>query len=213
MEKFIIEANDCLLTRTLGFYHTDYFGYGMANNPNYINDLKNIFGYESNLKLKTAMNTVRSILQEELSLLHQIFQNNNLENNLVACMIPRSKTNARFGKNQLLLKEAVRQAVQETGFFVDGLDYIRRQKNTCTTHMAKSNSAKYNNDGDMPYKGITLDTCYFSPQIQGKNILLIDDVYTCTVDIVEDAIEALYDKGAKNVVFYALAKTVFRGYK
>ena len=42
----------------------------------------------------------------------------------------------------------------------------------------------------------------------GKDILLIDDIYTKTVNIDEDAIQALLDNGARSVFFYAIGKTV-----
>ena len=64
------------------------------------------------------------------------------------------------------------------------------------------------NDGPLPYKGITKDTCSISNDVNGKDILLIDDIYTHGVDIDEDAIQALLDKGAKSVIFYAIGKTV-----
>ena len=41
-----------------------------------------------------------------------------------------------------------------------------------------------------------------------KNILLIDDVYTKDVGIDEDAIQALFDHGAKSVIFYSVGKTL-----
>ena len=56
----------------------------------------------------------------------------------------------------------------------------------------------------MPYPGITSETCEISSHTRGKNILLIDDLYTKTVNIDEDAIQALFDNGAKNVYFYAV---------
>ena len=40
-------------------------------------------------------------------------------------------------------------------------------------------------------------------EINSKNILLIDDIYTKFVNIDEDAIQALLDKGAKSVHFYS----------
>jgi len=39
--------------------------------------------------------------------------------------------------------------------------------------------------------------------------LLIDDLYTRTVNIDEDAIQALLDKGAHSVAFYAVGRTVY----
>jgi hypoxanthine-guanine phosphoribosyltransferase len=65
----------------------------------------------------------------------------------------------------------------------------------------------YGGDGDMPYPGITKHTCKISNEVKGKDILLIDDIYTRTINIDEDAIEALLEKRAKSVVFYSVAKT------
>ena len=59
----------------------------------------------------------------------------------------------------------------------------------------------------MPYPGITKATCNISDKVAGKDILLIDDIYTLDVNIDEDAIQALYDMGAKSVRFYAVCKT------
>ena len=60
----------------------------------------------------------------------------------------------------------------------------------------------------MPYAGITNDTCTLSDSIVGKNILLIDDLYTKTINIDEDCLQALIDKGAKQVYFYSVGKTI-----
>ena len=67
----------------------------------------------------------------------------------------------------------------------------------------------YVNDGSVPYVGITNATCNISDDVIGKDILLIDDIYTRTVNIDEDAIQSLIDKGANSVSFYAIGKTVF----
>ena len=68
----------------------------------------------------------------------------------------------------------------------------------------------YGGDGDLPYQGITAATCTISDNVRGKDILLIDDLYTKTVNIDEDCIQALLDKGANSVTFYAIGKTVSR---
>ena len=68
----------------------------------------------------------------------------------------------------------------------------------------------FNNDGDLPYVGITNATCNISDSVNGKDILLIDDIYTKTVNIDEDAIQALLNKGAKSVAFYAIGNTVLK---
>lgn len=77
-----------------------------------------------------------------------------------------------------------------------------------TTHLSKNENVE--NDGEMPYPGITKDTCQISGQVAGKDILLIDDIYTYGVNIDEDAIQALYDMGAKSVLFYSVCKTFKR---
>ena len=66
------------------------------------------------------------------------------------------------------------------------------------------------NDGDVPYPGIALDSCVFSDQIKGRDILLIDDIYTKTVNIDEDMVQALFEQGARLVIFYAIGYTVYR---
>ncbi|MBD3831518.1 MAG: hypothetical protein IE890_13680 [Arcobacter sp.] len=98
--------------------------------------------------------------------------------------------------------------INELGF-QDGSDYIIRHTDTKTTHLAHSpRAAQYAGNGDMPYPGITKDTCHLSNNIRGKKILLIDDIYTAGVNIDEDAIQALLDSGARFVTFYAVGKTV-----
>ena len=101
----------------------------------------------------------------------------------------------------------VAAAVKDLSGFSDGTNYIIRHTDTRTTHMDKSG---YGGDGDLPYPGITKDTCNISSEIKGKDILLIDDLYTKTVNIDEDAIQALLDNGASSVVFYAIGKTLER---
>ena len=65
----------------------------------------------------------------------------------------------------------------------------------------------------LPYVGITKSTCDISNEVRGKDILLIDDIYTSGVYIDEDAIQALLDHGARDVYFYAVGKTYKGGIK
>lgn len=64
--------------------------------------------------------------------------------------------------------------------------------------------------GELPYVGIAKDTCNISDDVIGQDILLIDDLYTKTVNIDEDCIQALLDKGARSVIFYSIGKTLSR---
>ena len=64
------------------------------------------------------------------------------------------------------------------------------------------------NDGPSPYPGIMKDTCQINKQeIAGKNVILVDDIYTPGCNIDEDGIQTMYDCGAAQVSFYAVAKT------
>ena len=64
------------------------------------------------------------------------------------------------------------------------------------------------NTGNLPYVGITKDTCSVDANlIKDKNIILVDDIYTEGVNVAEDCIKFLFDSGAKNVILYTIAKT------
>lgn len=127
------------------------------------------------------------------------------EENVLVCRIPRSKINLQ--DSQLLFQLAIREAIElvndewslNTNYkLIDGIDCIKRIKAVPTTHLT----------GDRAYPGITQDSCFISDEVQGRTILLIDDIYTLGVGVVEDCIQALYDKGAKKVIFYAVGRTV-----
>lgn len=85
-----------------------------------------------------------------------------------------------------------------------------RHTNTKTTHIHK-NLPGFDNCGSEPYVGITNDTCHINADVvRDKTVILIDDIYTKTVNVDEDCIQALYDAGAARVVFYAVAYTYRR---
>jgi len=127
------------------------------------------------------------------------------QEDLTVCVVPRAKAENTYEANQLLFKKVVQYMINELNF-KDGSNYIVRHTNTRTTHR---NRAGYGGDGEMPYPGITKKTCHISNKVNGKNILLIDDLYTKTINIDEDAIQALLDYGARSVIFYAVGKTVY----
>ena len=125
--------------------------------------------------------------------------------NLTVCVIPRAKAEISYSSNQLLFKQAVCETISQLDGFFDGTNYIIRHSNTRTTHLDRSG---YGGDGDLPYPGITKETCTISGNVRGKDILLIDDLYTETVNIDEDVIQALLDNGASSVFFYSVGKTL-----
>lgn len=206
MKEFIINVNSYLNRNVKGFYHTDYFGYGKSNNPDYLNTLKNDPHHTwSNYELNDAKTTLRNILDVDLL---QILQTVNL-NLMTICVVPRAKTDNLYNEKQLLFKSTVKSVIDELDGFEDGTEFIIRHKNTKTTHLRKPN-VRYVNDGPDPYEGITNETCTILPNVRGKDILLIDDIYTKKVNIDEDVIQALLDKEAKSVVFYAVGKTFYK---
>lgn len=203
MNKFTIFSDDKYLDKNIqGFYHTYYTGYKNAGNPDYLNDLKNTFdsySRENLSKLDKAIEKLTSVLENDLS---------KFDRGLTICIVPRSKSENTYSHNQLLFKEAVRDIIERLNF-IDGSDYIIRHTDTKTTHLAHTpRGAQYAGDGDMPYPGITKNTCNISSDVKGKNILLIDDIYTSHVYIDEDAIQALLAYGANTVEFYAVGKTI-----
>ena len=126
---------------------------------------------------------------------------------ITVCVVPRAKADNSYRSNQLLFKSVVQSVVNELNGFDDGTAYIYRHTNTRTTHLRRPIEG-YVNDGQSPHPGITTNTCNISHNVKGRDILLIDDIYTRTVNIDEDAIQALLNKNAKSVTFYAVGRTV-----
>ncbi len=218
MYRFTIESesswftNPTTNTRQLGvfvrqsidaFYHADYTKGGQwrvqGTIENIIVTLKNdITPYPPNI-LQNASQLLANILLADLPIIPKQIG----INNLTVCVIPRAKTN--YNPNQLLFKSTVSDVANRLNGFNNGTNYISRHTDTITTHRHR---AGYGGNGNLPYPGITKDTCTILNEVRGKNILLIDDLYTKSVNIDEDAIQALLDNGANSVTFYSVGKTV-----
>lgn len=200
--RFIAQAIDA-------YYHADYQGGNddrrrtIGTVENIITTLKNQFQDKNRNILTQAANNLLQILITDLP---KILLKTG-KKNLTVCVIPRAKAESSYSINQLIFKQVVKQAVGKLIGFNDGTAYIVRHTDTRTTHLDR---AGYGGGGDLPYPGITKATCTISPNVKGKDILLIDDLYTKSVNIDEDAIQALLDKGATSVVFYALGNTKSR---
>ncbi len=205
MTPFTIEQNSFLKQNIQGFYHTHFGGVDLPNNPNFLYKLKNDPHHNWTTEhLKTAIAEFANILIDDLPKV----QSHLGISSLTVCVVPRSKADKNYSQNQLLFKATVKHIVNKLGL-IDGTDYITRHTNTKTTHLKKPIEG-FNNDGDLPYIGITNATCNISDSVNGKDILLIDDIYTKTVNIDEDAIQTLLNKGAKSVAFYAIGNTVLK---
>jgi len=206
MNSFMITTNEFLQKDIPAYYRCDYTTYGTEGNPDFINHLKNQFGDTNTLTLQNAVNELKKVIEEDLTIIKKLHGNVNL----TVCVIPRAKAEDYYTDNKRLFKRVISSVLDKTSGFINGTNYILRHTNTRTTHMNRSG---YGGDGDMPYVGITKATCNISTKIQGKDILLIDDIYTKGVNIDEDAIQSLLDNGAKSVIFYAVAKTYKGGVK
>lgn len=174
---------------------------GNPGNPNFLNDLKNTFNDFPEKKLQAATQDLYNVLQEDLP---KVLRTLDLEE-LVVCVVPRSKAENVYHANQQLFRATTQSAVSQLRGFIDGTSYISRHTNTKTTHF-RNPVPNYTNDGLEPYPGILKDTCEISPKVKGRDILLIDDIYTPEINIDEDAINALLKAGAKTVIFYAIGK-------
>ena len=191
---------------TNAFYHADYNGGGSWQILNSIENL--IWTLKNDVdpfpdRIQNVAIQFSEILHQDLPKILQITK----KNNLTVCVIPRSKAESHYRKAQLLFREIISFVVDKLPNFDNGTKYIIRLTNTKTTHLDRNGKG---GDGNLPYPGITKDTCTIAENVKGKDILLIDDLYTKSVNIDEDAIQALLDNGANSVVFYAVGKTVFR---
>ena len=202
MEKFIIYQNKFLKKTLIGYFHQYYVGYNQPGNPDFLNILKDTYCREPKSILLDAAKKVKDILILDIG---DIIKELSIDNILITC-VPRAKALANYDKRQLLFKEAVKRAAREIGV-TDGTDYIKRVKNTKTTHL-RSPKLKEINSGPEPYPGINLNTCDIAEElIENKCIILIDDIYTPNINIDEDCIQALLSLGAKEVIFYSVAFT------
>jgi hypothetical protein len=223
MNSFIIEpeiswfTNPTTQTRQRGvfikqsikaFYHADYSGGGMwrqrGSIENMIWTLKNDVAPFPQ-QLPHAIQQLRSILLEDLP---QILKETG-KSNLTVCVIPRAKNENYYRQDQLHLRTTISGVVNNLNDFVNGTSYIIRHTDTRTTHLDRNGEG---GEGNIPYPGITKGTCKISDNVKDKDILLIDDLYTKSINIDEDAIQALFDNGAKSVVFYAIGKTVSKNH-
>ena len=202
MNEFEISANKYLTKNIRAFYSMAYVGMGKPGNPDYLNTLKNTYNSYAESKLSSAAQELKRALLKDFPL---VLQSLKLEKATV-CVVPRAKAERAYHANQLLFKSTVCGAISQLKGFEDGISYVRRHANTKTTHL-RNPIPNYDNDGPEPYPGITTQTCDISVNIKGKNILLVDDIYTPAVNIDEDAIQALINAGAYSVAFYTIAKT------
>ncbi|HEB9342980.1 TPA: hypothetical protein RZK39_000291 [Campylobacter coli] len=204
MKTNTIEKNEYLSKNIELFYDLDYTRFGDDKNPDFLNILKNTFSQENELVLKASKDNAKRYIYCFLEGVIKKYRGQNF----VICSVPRSKAN--FLPNQLLFQKAISEAIDELNkkyfnVLIDGVNFIKRKKNVKTTHIKSSN---YQNDGDYPYPGITKKTCFIDyKKINNANVVLIDDIYTKTINVIEDCIQALLDFNADVKCVYCIAQT------
>lgn len=201
MEVLEIQQNEYLKNNVDAFFH-GYHRNWNDTRVGYINTLKNDNGTFTDLRkefgytLTGAQKKLYEALEEDLPIIAK-----KSKVKYTICVVPRSKCNSNYNQTQLLFMNTVKKFVLNNfNTFHDGTNYITRIIDTPTTHITKD----YNSI-DI---GITKRTCNISNNVRGKDILLIDDIYTKSVNIDEDAIQALFDNGANSVTLYVLGKTI-----
>ena len=167
-----------------------------------IRTLKNQFRDKKINFLQSCYQRIRADVDEGLQILVKQLAVTRLP--CVAVAVPRSK--ATFCDDQLYLIKAISDAITLNGM-ENGAYFIQRHSDTKTTHLMNTKIGDMNKTGDAPYPGITGRTCNLDGDVRGKNVILIDDIYTGGVNVDEDCAQFLFDNGARNVVLYALCKT------
>jgi len=222
MKKFSIYPNNYLKHKVEAYYHFDYFSTKGWQFPDDLHKmiyiLKNDLCQFKNKDLDWAINNLIKILERDFREIYEIYKKS-----FRLCIIPRAKPVCCYEPEQLKFSETVKNVVKELeneGFLSDDSFDIIRIKPTKTTHARKfrpiyrSQENCNCDDGEEPYPGITIDTCSIkSEYIKNNDILLVDDIYTPGVNVVEDAIQALYENGARSVIFYCVGKTKERNYE
>lgn len=214
LTQFKITKNLYLSQNIKAFYTYTKGNYRTDGDFDFINKLKND---EGNISLKDLEQAKETLLEVFVQIEQDFSELLKEENISTICIVPRARVISNYSNEQLYfldrikyIIECIKNAGNEWGddynwsSIEDGTEFILRHTDTKTTHR--------NNSGEehlqKPYKGITKDTCYLSPLIKGKNILLIDDVYTKDCGIDEDCIQAILDNGASKVIFLAIRKTI-----
>lgn len=211
LRRFCVAKNQFLRKSVVGYHVLDYFGYGKPGNPQFILTLKNTFCEKKMRELNAAKEEVKKILCKYIPRIMEMEG----ETDCVLVCAPRAKARNTYAGTQMYLQEGVSEAAWEIEGIEDAADAIVRMKDTRTTHLGetvervKADGSREANTGKRPYPGITKDTCKIDRDlIWGETVILVDDIYTPGVNIDEDCIQALYDKGAERVILFALAYTV-----
>lgn len=205
----IIPSNPFLKRDISGYFHEKYVP-TRAGGSDFSSQI---------LKIKSdadesIVNHMANIIARDLDILVDVWQEPSDERPLVLT-VPRSKPDNYWQEKERKFRPTVTLALERSTWNVDGtqekwmengVNYITRVKPTQTTHRAHLGEKE--NIGPAPYVGITRDTCRLNGDIEGRIVILVDDIYTESKGIVEDCAQFLFDNGASGVVVYTLGMTL-----
>ncbi len=119
MKQFQINVNNYLARPTKAFFRVQYLGMGRPGNPDYLNDLKNTFNSFPMNKLQNAAQDLHNVLCEDLL---QISESLGLSS-VVACIVPRAKSENSYHANQKLFRTTVQGVIPHISGMIDGTNY------------------------------------------------------------------------------------------
>ena len=174
MEQFVIQSrtSSCrkreggvekaLKQDIIAFYHSDYRGGGnwriSGSIENLICTFKNDITPYTEQTLINAAKRLALILKEDMPEVLRMSGKQSLR----VCVIPRAKREDSYRNNQLYLRATIQYVTKHLAGFVDGTHDIIRHTNTSTTHLARHGNG---GQGELPYVGITKDTCSVSSDV------------------------------------------------
>lgn len=206
------------------YFNYEYLLLGAEGHPYFINAIKNDdalseFSYKCPrpITIEEAYLCVRECLKYSLPL---IISEREFEQPPMLCYVPRSFKEEYYFENQLGFKRAIRDVANNEMLHevIDGTDCIKRIKNMLPSHRRTTGGGRYKVESGFGYPPLSPTVSYRTPNfmeqscsvssdVSGKDIILVDDIYTTGVGIDEQAIILLLEKGVKSVILYTIGRT------
>lgn len=202
--RFTLSKNEFLSRDIQGFYSLDYMGYGVPNNPDFLIDFQNNEGLLTKAGVLAAAEALWSILEVGLPLIHAQLEHRPL----MVCVMPRARREFHYDRRQRYFKGVIQRYLQQHPEFKDGSNAILRHSDTLPIPIELGDMAESVEvvKAQALRPGLALASCAIDSIVESKTILLIDDIYAHGINVAEDTIEALLQRGATKVYYYAIAK-------
>lgn len=210
--SFRVDSNEYLSKQIDAYAHGLYIPY-RSSYSGYLTRLILDLKGSPTCDIDTVKTNAATIIQNDLDgIITNLKKYQNFRPTIVA--MARSKPDCFWKEYELQFRPSIAMALSNSKivkgskekWMLDGINFIKRKKETQTTHLGRS--GRLRNNGSAPYPGITKDTCVLCGDVRGKYVILIDDIYTPGVCVDEDCIQYLYDNGARDVILYVLGLTI-----